>query len=169
MKQHRGMRPQDIVILLKIAVLKDQVWYGKDLSHTLNISASEISESLNRSCIAGFLGSDKKKLMKGALIEFLEHGLKYVFPVKPGGMERGIPTAHSAFPLNEKINSSDVYVWPSPEGKQRGFAIEPLYLPTIKSVLIDQEMHEILALVDAIRLKGSRDNQIAISIIKERL
>lgn len=42
------MRPHDIVVLLKIAVKGDKSWLMKDLSFELGISASEISESLNR-------------------------------------------------------------------------------------------------------------------------
>ena len=49
MKKHNGMRPHDIVILLKIAAKGKTQWFMKDLSYELSISASEISESLNRS------------------------------------------------------------------------------------------------------------------------
>jgi hypothetical protein len=53
MKKHSGMRPHDIVILLKIAAKDDRDWYMKDLAYELGISASEISESIHRSVIAG--------------------------------------------------------------------------------------------------------------------
>ena len=53
MKKHRGMRSQDIVVLIKIAALGEVEWYAKDLAFTLEISQSEVSESLNRSQIAG--------------------------------------------------------------------------------------------------------------------
>src|SRR5471030_1071946 len=95
MKSHNGMRPHDIVVLLKIIALKD-AWMNKDLSAGLNISQSEISESLNRSAIAGLISPDKKKVFKNALLNFIEHGLPYVFPVEPGSIEKGIATAHSA-------------------------------------------------------------------------
>ena len=49
MKKHSGMRPQDIVILLKIATYGDNNWYMKDIANDLFISPSEVSESLNRS------------------------------------------------------------------------------------------------------------------------
>ena len=64
MKQHSGMRPHDIVVLLKIAAMGSQSWYMKDLSQELGISASEVSESINRSFIAGLISADKKQLMK---------------------------------------------------------------------------------------------------------
>ena len=55
MKKHNGMRPQDIVILLKMITIRKSTWLFKDLAEELKISPSEISESLNRSQIAGFI------------------------------------------------------------------------------------------------------------------
>ena len=48
MKKHNGMRPQDIVVLLKIIALKHDEWNNSDLAQSLKISPSEISEVLNR-------------------------------------------------------------------------------------------------------------------------
>lgn len=71
------------MVLLKIAAKKDQSWFMKDLARELSISASEISESLNRSALAGLISTDKKRLMKRAILDFLEHGLRYVYPQRP--------------------------------------------------------------------------------------
>ena len=68
MKKHNGIRPQDVVILLKICILEGQHWFVKDVGFALGISQSEISESLNRSFLAGLLASDKRTVMKGALL-----------------------------------------------------------------------------------------------------
>ena len=170
MKKHNGIRPQDIVILLKIALLGNKKWYAKDLAYSLHISASEISESLHRSWFAGLFDKNKKKVMKKALIEFLSYGLRYVFPVKPGRIDRGIPTAHSAKPLRNVIASNEKYVWPSPFGKERGQVVEPLYSSVVKSVQDDEPLYELLALVDAVRGAGkAREREIAIKEIKKRL
>jgi hypothetical protein len=32
-------------------------------------------------------------------------GLKYAFPAEPEAVVRGVPTAHSAYPINEYIGS----------------------------------------------------------------
>jgi hypothetical protein len=60
MRKHNGMRPQDIVDLLKIMGSGDTSWQNKDLSWALSLSASEITESLNRSQIAGLVDGKKK-------------------------------------------------------------------------------------------------------------
>lgn len=169
MNKHNGMRPQDVVVLLKIATLKDQKWFGKDLAAALFISSSEVSESLNRSSFAGLLDTDKRKLMRQSFLEFLEHGFKFVFPIQPGPIVRGIPTAHSAPPLNKLIQSKESYVWPDALGDHRGQAIEPLHPGVIKAVKIDSALYELLSLIDAIRIGKIRERQFAMKELKIRL
>jgi len=169
MKQHKGMRPHDVVILLKIAVLRDTPWFAKDLAQSLNISASEVSESLNRSRLAGLLSEDKKRLMKNNLLEFLEHGLCYVFPAKPGAIQRGLPTAHSAPPLISLISAEESYVWPWAEGRARGQAIEPLHRGVPDACVKDRLLYELLALTDALRLGRVREKELAMEALRERI
>ncbi len=163
------MRPHDVVILLKIAAKKDHPWFLKDLSYELGISQSEISESLNRSMLAGLLASNKRKLMKSALLEFLQYGIRYVYPQKPGAMVRGLVTAHSANPLKDKINSPEVYVWPWVNGRDRGQSIEPLHKSTPEACTKDQYLHELLSLVDAIRIGKMREQNIAFEELRKRI
>lgn len=157
-----------MVVLLKIATLKDQMWFGKDLAAALFISPSEVSESLNRSSFAGLLDTDKRKLMRQSFLEFLEHGFKFVFPIQPGPMVRGMPTAHSAPPLNTLIQSGEFYVWPYELGEQRGQAIEPLHPGVIKAVKIDTALYELLSLIDSIRIGRTREQHIALQELKIR-
>ncbi len=163
------MRPHDIVILLKIAAKGSQNWLMKDLAIELGISASEVSESINRSVQAGLLAKDKKRVMKAALLEFLQYGLPYVFPQQPGALVRGIPTAHSAPPLNKFIESNELYVWPSAKGNARGQAIEPLYSSVVTAIEKDRLLYELLALVDALRVGRVREKQFAMEELTKRL
>ncbi len=167
MKKHSGMRPQDVVVLLKIAAKAKNSWMMKDLSYELGISASEISESLNRSMLANLLSHNKKTLMKSALLDFLEHGLKYVYPQKPGALVRGMATSHSAEPLNKIIQSEDHYVWPFAQGNMRGEAIEPLHPSVPKASLKDPVLYKLLALTDALRVGKIREQKIAITELKK--
>ncbi|HTN21769.1 MAG TPA: hypothetical protein VL125_14900 [Pelobium sp.] len=57
------MRPHDIVVLLKGICLENS-WMNKDLASALFISNSEISESLNRSKIAGLIFHTKRKFLE---------------------------------------------------------------------------------------------------------
>lgn len=163
------MRPHDIVVLLKIAAKGDIPWLMKDLSSELGISASEISESLNRSAFAGLISKDKHQLMNLSILDFLEYGLPYVYPVRPSAKVRGLPTAHSAPPLNNEIISEDAYVWPYGEGKVRGESIEPLHPNVPKSCLKDSKFYEYMALCDALRVGKARERNIAMAELKKRL
>jgi hypothetical protein len=170
MKKHNGMRPQDIVVLLKIIALQTDDWRNIDIANALHISPSEVSEALNRCRIARLIDNRKKKVFKNALNEFLVYGLKYVFPTEPGATVRGIATAHSASPIKEHISSSaDIYVWQNSKGNVRGQAIEPLYQTLPIAVQQDKLFYELMAIVDTFRVGRVREINIAIEELKKRL
>ena len=169
MKKHSGMRPHDVVILLKIAAKASQNWLMKDLAYELGISASEVSESLNRSVIAGLMARDKKRLMQLALLDFLEHGLRYVYPQEPGALKRGIPTAHSAQPLKDMIESSEAFIWPYAHGNVRGQSVEPLHPKVPEASLKDPAFYELVALCDSLRVGRAREKNIAMEELKKRI
>lgn len=164
------MRPQDIVVLLKIVSKKDQPWQNKDLANELFISPSEISESLNRSSMAGLIESErKKKVYKQSLTEFIEHGLHYVFPALPGSMVNGLYTAHSHPFMQQHFSSELNYVWPDARGHMRGLSIEPLYKEQVKAAQKDSDLYLMLALIDVIRVGRVRELKIAIEKLREKI
>jgi len=163
------MSPHDIVVLLKIVSYDNQLWQQKAMAEALGISQSEISKSLQRSIFAGLLDPKGKKVMRLALLEFLQYGLRYVFPQKPGPVVRGVPTSHSAAPLNQDIQSTEHYVWPYSKGKIRGHSIIPLYNSVPEASLKDEKLHELLALIDALRVGRARERAMAIVELKKRL
>ncbi|SDN17118.1 hypothetical protein SAMN05421813_1593 [Daejeonella rubra] len=167
--QQQIISPQDIVILLKIIALGNSTWFQSALAESLHMSQSEISKSLMRSKYAGLLDSSGKKVSRLALMEFLQYGIRYVFPQQPGALVRGIATAHSAYPLDQQIKSEEHYVWPSGTGKLRGQSISPLYPSVVEAVKQDEKLHELLALVDAVRVGRSREKELAIKELKKRI
>ena len=171
MREHHGLRPQDILVLLKLLASQGREWRQVDLAQELGLSQYEISAALMRAEYCGFLDRSKKRLNKSALEEFLLHGLKYVYPAKPGAVCRGVPTAHSALPISKKIVSSphDQYVWPHDDGEVRGQGIPPLYASAPEAARKDPKLHELLALVDALRIGRARERQIAADELKRRL
>lgn len=160
MRQHKGMRPQDIVILLKIVTLENkQNWYKKDLAAQLHISNSEVSESLNRSVVAGLIENDKETVRKEPLLEFLVYGVKYVFPAEPGTLLRGMATAYSAPLLEKEFVIDNPHVWPAKGHSTKGIAINPLYQTVPQACEKDPKLYEFLALTDALRI-GERKSQV---------
>jgi len=161
------MRPQDIVILLKIVSIGDKPWQYRDLSSALSISISEISESLNRSRLAGLIIG--KRIARNALMEFVQFGLRYVFPQCPGAIVTGMPTAHSHPFYQNRISSDRPYVWPSFDGKIRGESIEPLHAGIVKGASMDEKFYLLLASVDTLRVGKAREVKIAIDVLKENI
>ena len=86
------MRPQDVVILLKMTLLKDTNWTFAEIAKSLQISETEVSFAMERNKLAGLVSPDKSKVNKLALREFLVYGIKYVFPPQVGHTARGIAT-----------------------------------------------------------------------------
>jgi len=161
------IKPQDILILLKILSMDRRDWRQVDLAESLDISQSEISQSLVRLKYADLLTDDTRNVMRSSLLEFLLHGIKYAFPQKPGAMVRGIPTAHSAPPLKNEILSNENYVWPTATGDVRGFRVDPLYPSIPKAVKNDLKLYAMLALVDAIRIGRAREKKLAEQELKK--
>lgn len=169
MNEHKGMRPQDVAVLLKVVALGAEPWQGIGLAAALRLSAAEVSNSLKRSAMAGLLDAGKRRVAKGALLEFLKHGLPYVFPVRPGGLVRGVPTAHSAPPLQAKFMAEEHYVWPHAKGSMQGQGITPLYPGAVEAALDDPALHELLALADALRVGRTRERNEAARELAKRL
>ena len=164
-----SLKPQDIVILLKVIALGEKPWFHHTIAQDLGMSQSEVSQSLNRSKYAGLIDDAKKKVNKIAFNELLIHGVAYVFPQQPGALVRGMLTAHSAEPLNKIIQATDKYVWPNAKGLDRGQAIEPLYPTAVEASLKDNKLYELLTLVDAIRVGRVREKEIAKRELEKRI
>ena len=165
------LKPQDIVVLLKLVVIGASRWSYNSLASELAMSPAEVHAGIKR-CIAAKLFDQHRKVpIKSALQEFLAHGIKYAFPPDRGTLVRGIPTGFAAPPLNQRIaqSSDDPPVWPDPEGKVKGYSFSPLYKSVPKAVADDQALYEMLALVDAIRGGRARERELAVKELAGRL
>lgn len=170
MKQSKNnLKPQDVVILLKIIALGEKSWFHHTLAQEIGMSQSEVSQSLNRSRYAGLIDERRKKVNKLAFTEFLLHGVAYAFPQQPGALVRGVLTAHTAEPLNKIINANEKYVWPYAKGIDRGQAIEPLFSTVVEASLKDKELYELLTMVDALRVGRIREKEIAKKELEKRI
>ena len=164
-----SMKPQDVVVLLKVIALNNDNWQQIPLAYSLKMSQSEVSQSVARSKYAGLLDDNGKKVMRQALYDFLQYGLAVVFPAKPGAVVRGIPTAHSTAPLKLEISSGEDYVWPFAKGNVRGHGITPLYATVPQAALDDDQLHALLALADALRVGKAREKNMAVQELKNRI
>jgi hypothetical protein len=147
-----------------------------DLASAVELSPSEANAAVRRLKQAGLLSSTSPAVRDArpqlrALLEFIEHGVRYAFFVVPGSVTRGVPTAHSAPPLNALIQShqDSSLVWPDPEGTTRGQAIEPLLRSAPRIAHRNPRLYQLLALVDSIRCGTVRERALAIQEIRKQL
>lgn len=164
------MKEQDLVILLKKLTTKGSDLSIRKLAEELGMSASSVSESLERSKQAQLVDRNKRLVNVLALQEFLIHGVAYVFPAQAGRIGRGVPTYVSASPLKEQLAANaDTYVWHHVRGTARGQQIEPLYPSVPEAVLRDEELYEWLVIVDALRMGRAREKEVAINELNKRI
>ncbi|MDP1574649.1 MAG: hypothetical protein Q8L78_06940 [Coxiellaceae bacterium] len=183
------LKPQDIVILLKIISVaklsasdrKNDSLSQNKLALLLCMSPSEINAGIKRLMLSGLLAptcdNDTHKIVflpvKEACLECLIFAVKYFFPAQLGVYTRGIPTAYAA-PLFKKLivlGADPVPVWPHAEGSARGISLKPLYRSVPSSLIQhpDTLFYELLVLLDTMRIGKAREKNIAIQLLREKL
>jgi hypothetical protein len=166
------LRPVDIAVLLKLSLPGAAGSSFQQLASDLHLSSSEVHGSLKRARLSGFLQHDgAKSINRSALLEFLHHGLRYAFPAERGEPTRGVPTAHASEPLKSALRegSDEPPVWPSLEGKVRGYSFAPLYKHAASAALRDPKLYELLGLADALRDGRVRERKIAMEELTKRI
>lgn len=164
-----GMRPQDVIILLKILSLNNPEFRLIDLCQSIGISLSEVSDSISRSVFARLIAPDKKTPLRKAIYEFLVHGLPYVFPAQPGALVVGTPTAYSAVPLSDTFGMEEPVVWADAEGKIKGQEISVFHPNQSQAAKVDPALYELLALTDALRIGKLREKKMASEGLAKRI
>ena len=158
---------QDVLVTLKLALDESGASYAQ-LATELGLSPSQVHAAVRRAEESGFVHVETRKVNRRALMEFLVHGLKYVFPPKRGPIARGIPTAHSAPPLCDLLaDDATTLVWPHPDGEARGESIEPLHKSVPGAIQGDENLYQSLALIDALRVGRARERKIATKKLQE--
>ncbi len=167
------LKPQDIVVVLKIVALDGLPWSYNQLALELGMSTSESHAAVKRAIAAGLLSDGEQSVQpnRNAIAELLEHGVRYVYFAKRGELTRGIPTAHAAAPLSKHIlqNNEPPPVWADVEGTVRGYALAPLYKSVPYAAKRDLKLYALLALVDAVRDGRARERNLAIKEIRKFL
>lgn len=156
------IKGQDIVILLSLALRqREDGWVGRDvrsLAGTIGYDIAGTYRAMQRLETARLYQRESGRVPRAACLEFLVHGVPYVFPAHLGAETRGIPTAWGAEPLRElfAVDDSLSPVWPDPFGDTRGFALEPIHPLAVRAASSHPELQRQLALVDARRAGDAR-------------
>lgn len=167
-----NLKPQDVLFLLKLVANKNRSWTFNKLALELNMSPSEVHACAQRTLSAKLALSQGDTIIPHYrnLLQFLEHGIQYVFVPDTGGPGRGMPTAHAAPPFKQEFSETELPpVWPDPDGDVRGLAFSPLYKSAPAASRADSVLYELLALVDCIRAGRAREKNWAIKELSNRI
>jgi hypothetical protein len=167
------LRPQDLVVALKLCSLNNQRLTYQELGRQLWLSQFEAHAAAKR-LVEARLGQEtdgRVTPIKAALEAFVIYGAPYAYPAIRGEMTIGFPTAYGASPLKDKVlfSSENPPVWPHPEGTTRGLSLLPLYEKAPLAAREDRLLYEMLALFDAVRIGQARERELAAGLLQERL
>jgi hypothetical protein len=167
------LKPQDVLLILKLAALEGRPWTQIQLSTELGFSQGEVSSGIRRALAARLVVKSSGLVLPAsqALLEFLLHGLPFVFVPDRGALTRGMPTAEAAPVFSGLLAPTDQPppVWPDSEGKVRGEAFSPLYRSAPHAAREDARLYDLLALVDGLRGGRARVRSFAIQELRKRL
>jgi hypothetical protein len=167
------LRPQDLVVVIKLRLLESLPFTYVSLSAALGMSASEIHSSIRRAQVARLVTTSESgqvEPIRVSLVEFVAHGVRYAFPPVLGPTTRGMPTAFGVEPLRSAFaHAEEAPVWPLPRGATRGPSLQPLYPSVPAAAEKDATLYEILAAIDGIRIGAARERELAQKVISERL
>lgn len=168
-----ALKPQDLLVSLKVAVQSDHQFTYAELASELFMSVSEVHAAVKRAEMSRFLSRSSTELraIRSSLQEFLLHGIQYTFPAISGPLTRGMPTGFAGPVLKEHFMNADGLppVWPAPEGEARGTSLQPIYHSVPEACRVDHKLYEILTLVDALRGGSARERELSASKLMEHL
>lgn len=154
------MKGQDLVIAaMLVRAEMDSDRNIPALSESLGVSTSVVHDSLRRLVRARLVRPRTHDPVRQHLLEFLEHGVRFVFPAEVGRVARGVPTATSAPPLDAIFahgETENEFVWPAAAGQVRGASLQPLHPAVPAASQRDPKLHEMLAVLDAMRVDDPR-------------
>lgn len=168
------LKPQDLLVLLKVAAHPPQRWTYAGLAEALSLSASEVHACVRRAVAAGLAvtqGRGEWSPIRPNVLEFVLHGVRYVWPAAPGPLRRGVPTAFGVEPLAGKlvVPPGEAPVWAHSLGTAKGPSLPPLYRTAPQAALADPALHRMLALVDALRIGRARERSLAAKALEAEL
>jgi hypothetical protein len=151
------------------------LYTARALEEQTGISKSQIALALKRCIEIGLARPDRwyeaPRVNTRLLLDFIIHGVPFVFHTRYGELTRGIATSFAAPVLEGSLFSSGehVPVWPDARGKTMGLTVEPLFKTAVLAARRDPEMYALLALVDAVRLGQPRERNLAIEALRVRM
>lgn len=167
-----ALKPQDVLVLLKLVALRDEPWTYNGLATELDLSPSQVHAAVRRAIKSDLAYQADKRVRVHAqnLEEFLSHGLRYLAIPERGAISRGMATLTSAPPFAALfVADENPIVWPDSSGDVRGESLSPIHKSAPSAARRDPELYELLVIADALRAGRAREKQAAAKALKKKL
>src|SRR5450755_3863993 len=110
------LKPQDLVVALKLFVLGPEKLSYAALGKSLHLSQFEVHAAVQRLTAARLATNLEGRIrpVMASLRSFIMRGAPYAYPPVRGEVTIGTPTAHAVAPLKDLIVASEElpFVWP---------------------------------------------------------
>lgn len=170
----KPLEPLDLIVVLKMAAEAgtQERCSVRKLAEALDVPKSNVQRSLERLVAQSLVvvGPNGKRLHRLNARDLFSHAVRWIAPARPGKVVLGLPTAHAASPLVSQLpGDSDPVVIPLEEGPLRGRSVAPIHPSAPAAAKKDPKLHELLAIVDGIRIGGAREREVAAAALQARL
>ena len=167
------LKPQDSLLVLKYWSLK-QSGEGsssvRGISEAIGVSAGEVSKATKR-LLASHLVVERSGSIfveSGALLEWLNYGIRYAYPQESVGYGRGMATSWNCPVLDsEVVPPIPPLVWPLSGGDVEGALIKPIHNSVPFAASRDKQLYCAMSLVEAIRGGKPRELSIARDLLSK--
>lgn len=163
----------DLLVLLKLLSATPSRVPVRELATSIgSVSKSAVDVSVRRLKAHALVheGGEGRRINRLAVRDLFENAVHWIAPAVVGGYELGLATAHAASPLSDKFRSDDdPVVMPLAGGPCRGRAVSPLHEAAPAAAARDPKLYELLSIVDALRIGGARDREMAIAEFRRRV
>jgi hypothetical protein len=157
------LKSQDLVVAAAIGAHGPRA--DEALAQGIGLSVGEARAATERLQRAGLVSADGR-LNVPQLLELVTHGLRFVWPLEPGAVVLGMPTAGAAPMFRDDGDFPDPpalpFVWEyAGPGAVSGIAVSPLDASVPAAAARDPALYALLALFDAARAPSARERNAA--------
>lgn len=153
------LKPFDVVVLAWLVADAPEASTQTRIAAGLGVAQSSVHRALAQLDASRLVLGGKPE--RRAFRELAVHAVRYVYPPVLGAPSRGIPTAHASPGLAPLLVAEQPLVWPLDGAPSFGPALEPLHPCVPKAAARSAGFHDLMGVVDALRVGRARERAAA--------